>query len=158
MIYNSWDIVRDKLKLVVLGHLLLCPHLKIQKFKTLKKWKILLEISSYCLHMRLKNHNYMMYGSSDTEWDMHIFFCHFGPFFTHLPHHQQYAKSKFWKDKKYREILLVYNSVPQMTIISCMVSEIWITTNRIFCHFAQFSALLHYPTNSHENQTFQENF
>ena len=37
----------------------------------------MLEISSYCLHMRLKNHNYMMYGSSDTEWDMHIFFFFF---------------------------------------------------------------------------------
>ena len=38
--------------------------------------------------------------------------------------HKQSAKSKFWKkEKKHREILLVYTSVPQMTIISCIISE-----------------------------------
>ena len=40
------------------------------------------------------------------------------------------------------EILSFHTCVPQMRIIWCMVPEIWSTTDRIFCHFGQFFALL----------------
>ena len=41
-----------------------------------------------------------------------------------------------------------------MSIISCMVPEIWSATDRNFCHFGPFFAL--YPTNNLENQTFEK--
>ena len=52
-------------------------------------------------------------------------------------------KSIFWKnEKKCLEILSFYTSVPYMTIIWCIVSEIWNATYIIFCHFVPFFALL----------------
>ena len=42
---------------------------KPKKIKILKKWNKLLEISSLNSCVYTKNHNYMMYSSSDTEWD-----------------------------------------------------------------------------------------
>ena len=55
------------------------------------------DIIIYCLHMRLKNHNYMMYGSSDTEWDRHIFLSFwaiFYPFTTNNTQNQNFEKIK----------------------------------------------------------------
>ena len=48
MIYISWDIEHNILKLVVLGHFLLFHHLKYSKNQNFGKWKNLLEISSFC--------------------------------------------------------------------------------------------------------------
>ena len=73
-IYNSWDIEHDRLKLVIIGHSLPfypSPLLKTWKIRILKKWKKLLEISSF--YMLTKNHNHMRYGSWDTEWDTEYF-------------------------------------------------------------------------------------
>ena len=74
---------------------LLHPSLKTQKIRILKK-KIAGDI--IILHMCTKNHNYMRYGSWDTEWDRQIF-CHFGPFFAILPHYWSW-KLKFGKNVK----------------------------------------------------------
>ena len=41
-----------------------------------------------------------------------------------------------------------------MTIIQCMVPEITSATDRIFCHFVPFFALL--PCNNPENQNFEK--
>ena len=41
-----------------------------------------------------------------------------------------------------------------MTVIWCMVPEIWIATNRIFCHFVPFFPLL--PSNKPKNQNFEK--
>ena len=41
-----------------------------------------------------------------------------------------------------------------MTVIWCMVPEIWIATNRIFCHFVPFFPLL--PPNKPKNQNFEK--
>ena len=41
-----------------------------------------------------------------------------------------------------------------MTIVWCMVSEIWSTTDRIFSHSAPFFALL--PPMDPENQNFEK--
>ena len=51
MIYNSWDIWRARLQLVILGYFLTSPSpsvpLKLEKSEFKKKWKKLLEISFY---------------------------------------------------------------------------------------------------------------
>ena len=47
MVYISWDIERDRMKLVVFGHFLPFYPLKSQKIKVLKKWKTLLDTKSF---------------------------------------------------------------------------------------------------------------
>ena len=47
IIYNSWDIGHDRLKLVILGHFLPFYQLKTWKSRILKKWKNLLQMSSF---------------------------------------------------------------------------------------------------------------
>ena len=59
------------------------------------------------------------------------------------------------KWNKHLEILSFYTCVPWMTVIWCMVLEIWSATEIIFCHFRQFFALL--PPNNLKNQTFDKN-
>ena len=61
-------------------------------------------------------------------------FCHFTPYGP--------RKSKLWENKKNMKILSFYKCVPQTTVIWCMVLEIWSATDRIFCRFGPFSALL----------------
>ena len=75
--------------------------------------------------------NHMMYGSWDMECNGHNFFVtsdHFLPFYplTTPKNHN------FVKMKKYLKILSFYTCVPQMTIIWCMVPEIWIVIDRTF--------------------------
>ena len=74
MIYSSWDIEQNILKLVILGHFLPFYPRKNPKNQNFEKWKNLLETSSF------------------------------------------------------------YTCVPKITIIWCMVPEIWSATDRIFCH------------------------
>ena len=93
------------------------------------------------LHMCTINDNYIMYGSWDTESNRQNF-CHFGPFFALSPPLKP-KQSKFWRNgKKHLEILSFYTCAPYMTIILCMVSELWNVTDRIFCHSWPFFALL----------------
>ena len=77
MICSSWDIQRNRLKLVILGHLLpfylhKTPKLKICKTKKFAGYIII-------LHMCIKNHNHIIYSSWDVEWDKDNF-SYFGPF------------------------------------------------------------------------------
>ena len=67
-------------------------------------------------------------------------FCHFEPFFVLLPTTRKMKILK--KRKKLLEISSFYTSVPWITIIWCMVPAIWSVTDRIFCHFGTFFALL----------------
>ena len=69
MIYRSWDIECDRLKLVIMGHLL--PFYppppppkkpKNQNFEKMKK-----TAGNITLHMCTKNHNHKRYSSRDTE-------------------------------------------------------------------------------------------
>ena len=60
----------------------------------------------------------MMYGSWDTKWERQNVLS-FWPIFC-----------------------LFYKCTPQMTIIWCMVPEIWSMTDIIFCHSGPFFALL----------------
>ena len=74
MIYSSWDIKQNILKLVILGHFLPFYPLKTPKIRILKM-KNLLEISSFytCIP---KNHNHMMYDSWDIECNTQNFCQH----------------------------------------------------------------------------------
>ena len=72
MIYSSWDIERDRLKLVILGHFLPFYSPKNQKNHNFEKMKKIAG-DIIILLMRTKNHNHMMYGSWDTEWDTEFF-------------------------------------------------------------------------------------
>ena len=56
------------------------------------------------------------------------------------------------KWKKHLKILSFYTYIPQLMII--MVPETWSKTNRIFCHFRLFFALL--PPYNLENQNFEK--
>ena len=80
-------------------------------------------------------------------------FCHFGPFLPFDPPNNPKYQN-FEKMETHLEILSFYTCVSQMMIIWCMVPEILSTTDRIFCHFRLFFALLT-PYNP-ENQNFEK--
>ena len=66
---------------------------KTRKIRILRKWKKLLEISSF--YTCTKNHNHMKYSSWDTEWD-----SHFELFFALLPPPLTTQKIKLLKNEK----------------------------------------------------------
>ena len=66
---------------------------KNQEFEKMKK----IAEDIIILHMRTINHNHMVCGSSDMEWDEQNFLP-FGSFFSLLP--QQPTKSIFWNNEK----------------------------------------------------------
>ena len=68
--------------------------IKIKKIKTLRKWKILREISFMCT----KNHNHMMYDSWDMEWDRQNFLSFWAIFYPFTP--QTIRKIKILKKGK----------------------------------------------------------
>ena len=91
------------------------------------------------LHICTINDNRMMYGSWDMEHGSHNFLSFWTVF---CPFKNGPRKSKFWKNEKHLKTLSFYKCVPQMTVIWCMVPEIWSATDRISCHFGPFFALL----------------
>ena len=127
--------------LVILDHFLhFYPpkNLKNQNFEKLKKAPGNIII----LHKCTKNYNYMLYWSWDMACDrcncyfsFSAIFCPFTPLTV-----QKMKISK--KCKKSLVISSIYTNVPKMTIIWCMVPEIWSMTDWIFCHFGSFFALL----------------
>ena len=110
---------------------------EIQEKRILKKWKILLEISSF--YMCTKNHNNLMYSSWDTEWDGQNFLSFSAIFWPFYPPKQP-GKSKFWKNEKSTWRCHHFTCVPKMTILWCMILEIWSATDSIFCHLGPFFA------------------
>ena len=94
----------------------------------------------------------MMYGAWDIRHDKQGFlsfwaiFCPLTLLIT--------WKIKVLKKWKKQLKIFFYTCIPQMMVIWCIVPEIWSTTDRIFCHFRLFFALL--PTNNPENQNFEK--
>ena len=71
-------------------------------------------------------------------------FSHFGPFFAFLlpsPYPKNSENQNFEKMEKTPGDIIIL-SVPEMTIIQYMVTEIGTETENDFCHFGQFFALL----------------
>ena len=106
MIYSSWDIEQNILKLVILGHFLPFYPSKNPKNQNFEKWKNLLEIPFYTC---TKNHNYMMYGSWDKVrlTDFFVILDHFLPF---VPDPENL---NFEKIKKTPKILSFCKCVPK---------------------------------------------
>ena len=101
MIYSSWEIECDRLKLVIMGHFLSFispPPQKTQKIKTLKKWKKFLEISSFYTCVPKMT---IIWGVvPETRSKPDILFCNLGPFFALLPPHNKPENQNFEKMKK----------------------------------------------------------
>ena len=118
---------------------LLTPKIKIWKKCKKIRGRIIL------LHKFTLNEGHMMYGSWDLRRNGQFFVIlgHFLPFDAPNPKNQNFEKiKKMKKKKKSLEILPFYSCVPQLTIIWCIVPEIWSATDWIFCHFGWFFALL----------------
>ena len=81
MIYSFWDIECDRLKLVIMAHLLpFYPLPKNQKNHNFKKMK---NIAGHIIisHTCTKNYNHIRYGPWDPEWDRQNFLLFWAIFF-----------------------------------------------------------------------------
>ena len=152
MMHGSWDMEHDKQNFLSFWTIF-CPFTPYAtwKSKIMKKWKKTPE-DIIILHTCTINYNHMMYGSGDMKHDGQNFlfwtnFRTFNPLKT--------WKIKFWKnEKKHQETISFFICVPLITIIWCMVPEIWRVTDRIFCHFGSFFALC--PSNNMKNQNSEK--
>ena len=125
MIYSSWDIDCDRLKMVIVG--LFLPF-SLTPFPTPTPTPPLpLPKKTHIKHDR---YNFLSFWAT----------------FCPLNHLTTWTIKILKKWKKHLEIISFYTCVPQMTITRCMVPEIWSTTDRIVCHFGHF--LPFYPTNN----------
>ena len=133
MVHEIWSTI-DRIVLILNHFLPFYPSMdqESQNFEKMKRtpWDIII------LHMCTINDNhdvwFLRYGAQRTEYlPFWIIFCHFT-----LPHHlpptnnpenQNFEKVK----KKLLQTLSFYTCVPQMTIIWCMVPEIWSTTEKV---------------------------
>ena len=135
MIYSSWDIECDRLKLVIMAHFLpFTLLLKTKKIRILKKWKKLPEIWS--------------------ETDR-IFFSVWAIFCLYTP--LTNGKIKILKQrKKHLEMSSLYTCVSKFTIIWCILPEIWneFSFFFFFCHFGTFLPF-NLPNNL-KNQSFEK--
>ena len=147
MIYSSWDIVCDRLKLVIMGHFLpFYPPPKNpnnQNFEKMKK----IAGDTIILHKVTKNPNHMRYSSWDMEWGR-LNFLSFWAIFCHFTTLKTRKIKIFKKWKKHLEISSIYTCVPQI-----IIPEIWNTTDIFFCHLGHF--LPFYPTIDPKNKNLE---
>ena len=80
MIYSSWNIEYDRLKLIIMGHFLHFHPPKNPKIRILKKCKKFQDI--IILHMCTKNHNHMRYSSWDMEMIFFVILGYLLPFYS----------------------------------------------------------------------------
>ena len=138
MIYSSWNIRCSRQIFVILGHFLPFQspdNPENQNFKIEKNtWRYY-----HFTHLHHKWQSYdvwfLRYGTQHNFLSFWTVFCPFIPLWT-----QKIKILKKWK--KRLKILSFYKCVQYMTIIWCMVTEIWSVADIIFCHFGQFFALL----------------
>ena len=139
MIYSSWDIKCERLQLVIMDHF--CPFTlpknpKNQNFENMKK---MLEISSF--YKSVPETTIMRYSSWDMELhrqdsflSLRAIFCRFTPVTT-------WKIKTLRKWKKHLDMSSFYTYVPKITIIWCMLPEIWSTRDKFFIilgHFLPF--------------------
>ena len=144
MIYSSWDIECDRLKLVILGHF--CPftlsppkktnkQTKNKKVKILKKWKQTAE-DTIILHICTKNYNHLIRRDWQIFLVILVHFCPFTPLTTQKIKHFKKIEKKTLRDIT---ILQIFNHKWQSY-------DVWFLRYGVrqifFCHFGLFSALL----------------
>ena len=128
MIYSSWNIERDGLKLVILGNFSPFYSPKDQKNYFRKNFEKMKKIIGdiIILLMCTKNHNHMMYGS----WDflsLLVIFCSFTPRTT-----RKIKILNNWKSTWRYYFTYVHH---KWQSYSCMVPDIWSATNKNFLSF-----------------------
>ena len=140
MIYSSWDIKHDRLKLVIFWPF---TPLKTQKIRNLNFVGDIV-----ILHMCTKNHNHMIYGSWYTEWDRQnilsfwAIFCPFTPLTT-----QKIKIKNSWRYHRFTNVCHKLRSYD----VWFLRYKMWQTEFFVVLgHFLPF-----YPTNNPENQNFE---
>ena len=107
MIYRSWDIEQDKLKLVILGHFFsLNPH-KSTKNQTFEKSRNLLEIFSF--YKCTPKISIIWCTVPEIRSKTDTIFGHFGPFFSLLPHLYDPENKIF--EKKWKKCQEINNKI-----------------------------------------------
>ena len=145
MMYSSWDMVCDRCNCYFSFWAIFCPFtpLTAQKIKTLKKWKMYLEISPFYLRAPKIMIRWCTVPDIWCVTDVTIF--HFGPIFALLTPSQP-QKAKLWKKwKNQLEISSFYISVPKIMIRWCTVPQIWCTTDVILLFLILGYILSFYP-------------
>ena len=107
MIYSSWDIECDRLKLVILGHFLPFYSPKNpKKVEILKKWKNTWRYHFALVYDKWPSYDvwFLRYGMRWTD-----FFCHFGPFFAFLPPNNPKNHNFGKMKKRLGDIIILYN-------------------------------------------------
>ena len=145
MIYRSWDIEQNVLKLVILGHFLPLTPVKTPKIKTFKNEKICWRYHHFINVYQTSQ--YMMYSSWDTEWDTEflVILGHFLPLYhAHSPHND--PENQIFEEKKkiknaWRYYPFIHICVPSMKIIWYTVPEMQGMTDWKCRHFRPLFAL-----------------
>ena len=143
--YDSWDMEKNRQNFLSPWTIfyLFTPHtspLTTQKVKILRNWKKKKPGDIVILQKWTIHDNHVMYGFWDMEWNWHIFCVVLDQFLPFYP--LTICKIKILKKwTKSLGLLSFYKCVPQMTIIWCMVLEIWNAKDRTFCLFGTFFAL-----------------
>ena len=142
MMYASWDMDCNRQIFLSFWDIFCSftpshsPHLTIKKIEKNKKKRKKSPIDIILLHVCTINEDYMMHGSWDKRCNRQEIF---GRFLALLPLPLTIQNMKILKKwKKHFDILSFYTCVPKMTIIWCMVPEIWSVTDIIFCQFGPF--------------------
>ena len=139
MIYSPWDIKCERLKLVIMDHF--CPFTlpknpKNQNFENMKK---MLEISSF--YKSVPETTIMRYSSWDMELHRQDSFLSFRAIFCPFTPLTTWKIKTLRQWKKHLDMSSFYTYVPKITIIWCMLPEIWSTTDKFFVilgHFLPF--------------------
>ena len=127
VIYASWDMKCNRQFFVILGLWFFSP--LILKFIIWKK----------CRKKPWRFYPFTHEGMADSFLSLWENFCHLALLTT-----RKIRILKKWKKKHHTHTHTwrYYHCVPQMTIIRCMVPEIWSANDRIFYHFGLFFVLL----------------
>ena len=133
MIYSSWDVEHNILKLVILGHFLLFYQKRTQKIKILKKLKHCWRYHHYSCVPKITIIWFTVSRYKMRQTELFVILDHFLSFYqyTNIPNNIK-NKNCGKMRKKILEILPLYTCVPYIKIIWCMVPEIWSVMDRIF--------------------------
>ena len=141
MMYGSLDMERERHDFCHFGPffaLFIPPPLWTQKINFQKNGKNTWRYNHFTNINNSHDVWFLRYGVQQTEF--FVILDHFLPFYPPPLTTQKIKILENWK--QHVEILSFYTCVPLMKTIWCMVPELSSATDRIFCHFGLFFALL----------------
>ena len=148
MVYSSWDIEHDRLKLVILGHFLPFYKKELKKSKFWKNEKNCWRYHHYSVYQKSQSYDLRF---RDTDWDRPNCFVILGHFCPFTP--LMIAKIKFLK--RWRKIPGDITTLYMCTINKIMMYGSWdmeCDGDNFFIILDYF--LLFYPSNDLKNQNF----